>query len=177
MIRKFRPSSRLIESVGFLEEIYKKPPAPIKTEEGLQYTSENHLNNVISTPLDVCEVSMLDHITFPRKNQSQLYRSVSLEYPKCSIILSGNFFYPKNGYMSWHTNKDAPGLRLYLSYTEHENSSFFIYKDGVNIIKDPDYVGWTAREFTIDKDNLLWHSVFAYKPRISAGVRIIKNLL
>jgi len=177
MIRKFRPSSRLIESVGFLEEIYKNPPQPVESKEGLQYTSERHLNGIIGNPLDVCEVSMLDHITFPKKNQSELYRSVSLDYPKCSIILSGNFFYPENGYMSWHTNKDAPGLRLYLSYTEYEDSSFFIYKDGVNVVKDPDYVGWTAREFLIDKDNLLWHSVFAYKPRISAGVRIINNLL
>lgn len=79
--------------------------------------------------------------------------------------------------MSWHTNNKAPGLRLYLSYTEYDDSSYFLYKSGNNIIKDVDKKGWTLREFDINKGNLLWHSVFAHKPRISIGFRIIRNLL
>lgn len=178
MIRKPPLNEEFISGLNFLEEIYKKPPPSIKGQKGLQYTSERYLNNLLgSPPLDICEVSELKHISFTEKQKSFFYNTLAREYPKSSILLSGHFFYPENGYMSWHTNNKAPGLRVYLSYTEHEGGSYFSYKSGDKIIKDMDGKGWTLREFDINKENLLWHSVFAHKPRISLGFRVIKNLL
>jgi hypothetical protein len=178
MIRKPKLNQKFISGLSFLEEIYKKPPPPIKSQEGLQYTSERSLNILLNNPpLDVCEVSELKHISFTEEQKSFFYNTLAEQYPKCSILLSGHFFYPENGYMSWHTNNKAPGLRLYLSYTEYQDGSHFLYKSGDKIIKDADNKGWTLREFDINKENLLWHSVFAHKPRISLGFRIVKNLL
>lgn len=178
MIRKPVISEKFISGLNFLEQTYKEPPPAIKNQEGLQYTSERYLSKLLSNPpLDICEVSELRHISFTEKQKSFFYNTLAEQYPKSSILLSGHFFYPENGYMSWHTNNKAPGLRLYLSYTEYDDSSYFLYKSGDNIIKDVDKKGWTLREFDINKGNLLWHSVFAHKPRISIGFRIIRNLL
>ena len=44
-------------------------------------------------------------------------------------LSSGHFWYPPGGYMSWHTNAGAPGLRLYLSYAREPGRSFFRYRD------------------------------------------------
>ena len=178
MIRKPPLNEEFISGLNFLEEIYKKPPPPIRGQEGLQYTSERYLNKLLgSSPLDICEVSELKHISFTEKQKSFFYNTLAKEYPKSSILLSGHFFYPENGYMSWHTNHTAPGLRVYLSYPEYDDGSYFSYKSGNKVTKDMDSKGWTLREFDINKENLLWHSVFAYKPRISLGFRVIKNLL
>jgi len=179
MIRKFSLAPNIVEGLKFLEDCYKKPPSPVETKEYLQITSERSLKNLLKNPpLDVCEVSRIDHISVTNKNQSSLSALLSSIYPKCSILMSGHFFYPKNGYMSWHTNNKAPGLRVYFSYTEHANSSFFTYKDGDKIVKDPDWEGWTGREFRISKEGPpLWHAIYAEKPRISIGFRVINNLL
>ena len=179
MIKKYQPSTEIQSNLNFLKEYYTDPPPPVKSKEGLQYTSKRYLETLLKNNNieDVCEVSYLSHINLTSKQKSLLYNSLSKDYPSCSILLSGHFFYPERGYMSWHTNNNAPGLRLYLSYTEHENKSFFKYKKDDSIIEDPDYKGWTAREFPIDRENLLWHSVYAEKPRISIGFRIIKNLI
>lgn len=178
MIRKYNLPTAFFSSLDFLRKYYQTPPPPITDENGLSYTSDSYLRKLLSSdPLDVCEESKLEDIILSDAQKSILYNTLSNHYPKSSILLSGNFFYPSNGYMSWHTNNKAPGLRLYLSYTEYPGESFFIYKDGDKIIKDADDYGWTAREFKIDKENLLWHSVFCRKPRISIGFRIIKNLL
>lgn len=177
MIKKFSPNLEIIKDLSFLEEYYSNPPERVNTKEGLQYTSESSLDALLGKPVNVCEVSRLSHISLSGSEKSSLYQTLSRYYPKCSILLSGHFFYPENGYMSWHTNEDAPGLRLYLSYTEYEGESFFIYRDGGKIIKDPDLKGWTAREFEINSKSPLWHSVYADKPRISVGFRIIRNLL
>jgi hypothetical protein len=179
MIRKYQPSKKIQSNLDFLKDYYDSPPLPLKTKEGESYTSDRYLNVLLKNNAveDVCEVSRLSHINLTSQQKSLLYNTLAEEYPSCSILLSGHFFYPENGYMSWHTNNKAPGLRLYLSYTEHEGKSFFKYRKNDKIIKDSDMHGWTAREFKIDQDNLLWHSVYAEKPRISIGFRIIKNLL
>jgi len=91
---------------------------------------------------------------------------------------SGNFLYPEGGYMGWHTNSDAPCIRVYLVYVEKDNAACFKYLDnsGKNpkIITDWDKKGWNIRVFKITNDvqDYLWHSVNAEKTqRFSFGYR------
>ena len=74
---------------------------------------------------------------------------------------SGCFLYSKNGGMSWHTNTDSPGLRIYFSYAYEAGSSFFRYQDPETgeIITDYDGEGWEARMFDINPEKPFWHCV------------------
>ena len=77
--------------------------------------------------------------------------------------ISGRFFYKENGGMSWHTNKESPGLRIYFSYAFEPGSSSFQYLDPETkkICIDKDQEGWQARSFLISPipGKLFWHCV------------------
>lgn len=93
---------------------------------------------------------------------------------------SGKFFYPGNGgFMGWHTNADAPGMRVYLAYSQHEKGSLFRYYDRKTntVVDDYDDKGWTARAFLITQqpEDYYWHCVYAEKPRMSIGFRLVQN--
>lgn len=116
---------------------------------------------------------------FLQKYNSKFVYFLQNKFLNSSILLSGNFLYPKNGYMGWHTNADTPYLRCYITYSEN-GDSYFKYRDTdtKEIIIDRDNIGWTARYFNISdkQDELLWHCVYSNTNRISMGYRIINNL-
>ena len=90
------------------------------------------------------------------------------------VTPSGNFLYPKGGYMGWHTNSNMPGYRIYIAYSPDNDSSYFKYYDNLTntVIEDKDEKGWTARLFEISDhpSKHFWHCVYAYNnPRISFG--------
>jgi hypothetical protein len=77
--------------------------------------------------------------------------------------------------MGWHTNSDVPGTRLYVTYVEQQDMSFFRYKDidTGEIVTDFDNQGITIREFCIsDNPPYLWHCVGSECNRYSFGFRI-----
>ena len=117
--------------------------------------------------------------SFTKKYNSKFIYFLQKKFLKSSILLSGNFLYPKNGYMGWHTNADTPYLRCYITYSEN-GDSYFKYRDPITkeIITDKDNLGWTLRYFKISNkiDELLWHCVYSNTTRISMGYRIINNL-
>ena len=117
--------------------------------------------------------------SFTKKYNSKFVYFLQKKFLKSSILLSGNFLYPKNGYMGWHTNADTPYLRCYITYSEN-GDSYFKYRDPITkeIITDKDDLGWTLRYFKISNkiDELLWHCVYSNTTRISMGYRIINNL-
>lgn len=85
---------------------------------------------------------------------------------------SGCFMYQENGGMSWHTNRDQQGLRVYFSYAYKPNSSYFRYQDPETqeIITDWDGEGWEARVFEISPERDFWHCVGTTSAkRFSAG--------
>ena len=117
--------------------------------------------------------------SFTKKYNSKFIYFLQKKFLKSSILLSGNFLYPKNGYMGWHTNADTPYLRCYITYSEN-GDSYFKYRDPITneIVTDKDNLGWTLRYFKISNkiDELLWHCVYSNTTRISMGYRIINNL-
>jgi hypothetical protein len=117
--------------------------------------------------------------SFTKKYNSKFIYFLQKKFLQSSIILSGNFLYPKNGYMGWHTNADTPYLRCYITYSEN-GDSYFKYRDPITkeIITDKDNVGWTLRYFKISNkiDELLWHCVYSNTTRISMGYKILNNL-
>lgn len=75
--------------------------------------------------------------------------------------------YPPMSIMSWHTNLDMPGLRTYYTYTE--GRAIFRYYLNGEYYEDEDNIGWTARQFVIDPEKPLWHTIWTEKPRYAFG--------
>jgi hypothetical protein len=94
----------------------------------------------------------------------------------CNILgadhCTNTAYYTKNGCCDWHTNSNNIGKRVYIIFTTVPG--IFRYKDPFTnqFVDDYDFVGWTQREFTVDKENLLWHCVYSPAPRFSYGFNI-----
>lgn len=86
------------------------------------------------------------------------------------LIQTGKFYYPPGGFMGWHTNSNAEGYRVYMTYCKESNKSFFRYLDG-EIKTDWEQAGWNCRLFEVRKDKLYWHCVWSDTDRYSFGFR------
>ena len=89
---------------------------------------------------------------------------------------SGTYWYPKNGYMGWHTNENHTGQgRFYCNYAAENNKAFFRYQPAgtADVITSWDIKGWTFRYFDLgdQPDTRLWHCVYSNTDRISLGFR------
>lgn len=89
---------------------------------------------------------------------------------------SGTYWYPKNGYMGWHTNENHSGQgRFYCNYAAENDKAFFRYQPAGTdeVVTSWDINGWTFRYFDLgDKpDTRLWHCVYSNTDRISLGFR------
>lgn len=141
-----------------------------KNETGIYTLDKNIMQNIkrlLYPPFDIqaAIIEWLEDEAFPEWK----YHSTS-----------GRFFYPGDGgFMGWHTNADAPGMRIYLAYSEDEKGSMFRYFDNEKneTVDDYDDKGWTARAFFISDNpsHHYWHCVNADKPRMSIGFRMVRK--
>jgi len=83
-----------------------------------------------------------------------------------------NCFYPEDGFISWHTNENAPGKNLILSYSS-DGLSFFKFLDPTTneIVTIQDEIGWNAKmgNFGPSKEDRVWHCARNYGPRITVS--------
>ena len=89
---------------------------------------------------------------------------------------SGFFKYPPGGYCGWHTNSNTKSNRpnrLYFTWAQEDNKSFFRYKDNSTgeIKTNYDTKGWQMRKFKLstDEESLYWHCVGSQTNRVSIG--------
>jgi hypothetical protein len=108
-----------------------------------------------------CNVLKFNNIHFPYVSEL-----IKKELNK-KVILSGRTWYPKNGYMGWHTNSNNKGFRLYCSYVAEANKSFFRYFENGEIVTSWDKEGWNFRIFNVN--HLFWHCVYSETDRFSIG--------
>ena len=91
------------------------------------------------------------------------------------ITIRGIFYYPPTGYMGWHTNANAPGERIYITWASEDKKSFFRYYDTEKneIVTDYDDKGLTIRQFTIpESEPHFWHCVGSECDRFSFGFMV-----
>mgnify|MGYP001208571129 CR=1 FL=1 len=94
-------------------------------------------------------------------------------FPDYELNQSGCFYYPKGGFMGWHTNHDTVEDRIYITYTEEDKKSFFRYYKDESIITDYDNKGITIRRFSVaGGPPFFWHCVGSETNRFSFGYRI-----
>ena len=87
------------------------------------------------------------------------------------------FIYPKDGFMGWHTNNLAQGIRCYFTYSFENDSNFFRYRNPYTkeIIDSYDEKGWNVRFFHVNKENPFWHCVVTNSKRYSFGFNWAKE--
>lgn len=82
--------------------------------------------------------------------------------------------YPANGYMSWHTNADAPGYNVLMTWSE-TGKGFFRYQDPITkeIITMHDKPGWNCKVGYFGKhtetDKLFWHCCGTEELRVTVA--------
>ena len=140
----------------------------------LSYISDEHLKPLFDDPNPYSKVSRKISLKqgkeYPRLSLTKILTDI---FPNHEIHQSGCFYYPKNGFMGWHTNHDKSEDRLYITFAEEDKQSFFrYYKDG-NIITDYDNKGITIRRFSIPSEPpYFWHCVGSHTDRFSFGYRL-----
>jgi hypothetical protein len=162
-----------------------------------EYVSEEALNEILATGQDISDIrthqELSNCIVFHTKNLdgslinedvialrkkadnmiAGKIRTLFEPGAKPDIEMSGHFWYPKGGFMGWHTNLRKPGWRMYVNYATEENKSFFRYRDPMTgeIVTSWDK-HWNFRLFIIDAALPFWHCVHSETDRFSLGYKI-----
>lgn len=77
---------------------------------------------------------------------------------------SGSKCYPRFGGISWHTNSDYPGIRVYCSFTTQPGS--FFRTATTTYFDEPNT--WNIRAFRVP----MWHCVYAAAERYAFGFQV-----
>jgi hypothetical protein len=85
-------------------------------------------------------------------------------------------YYPKGGFVGWHTNWNASGYQLVLSWSESGDGYFSYYDNKTKeIVTLPDKKGWNARWYRFGRkgepDHVCWHSAWTNCPRFTLAFR------
>lgn len=87
------------------------------------------------------------------------------------------YYYPPSTMMSWHTNSNARGTRIYYSLVS--GGDIFRYRDPYTkeIIDVLGKDGWNAKQFKIGNtpEDRLWHTIYANGPRFSFGFNLLND--
>lgn len=159
--------------------LYKKD---LTSEYGKKRVSPESLKKILqeNKSVDVAteDCNLIEYECKDQKNQMvSLVQNEILSFFDNNYLVttSGKIWYPRNGYMGWHTNSNAEGLRLYCSYAHEPNKSFFRFlePESNKIITSMDKKRWTFRIFKVSKNKPFWHSVYSETHRISLGLRLI----
>tara|TARA_R110001592_G_scaffold284237_1_gene552571 strand:+ start:449 stop:1120 length:672 start_codon:yes stop_codon:yes gene_type:complete len=171
-------SSKAINSEYYTPRLKFKPDDADK--DGEKYLSEEWLHKNMND--DNHQGFPMEHCSLPMQGSTkddplieEIYR-----YSRENFIyeLGANssavfLFYPPGGFVGWHTNQNNSGYQFIFTYSEKGNG-YFQYRDPQteNIIVTKDQPGWRCHyhHFGEAKEDLLWHSAFAYEPRITVCV-------
>jgi hypothetical protein len=141
------------------------------SDAGQFYTSTEYLERIKVKDTIVGEYTNLQE--FDINSTLPIIRHLMELYPGHSIVPTGHFHYPVTGYMSWHTNSNLPGKRVYVTVVDKVGHSGFKYLSNNQVLDCVDTTQITIREFEPSDINLFWHSVYSNCNRYSFGFRVI----
>lgn len=84
-------------------------------------------------------------------------------------------YYPPNGFMGWHTNWNAHGYNILLTYNTEENGGFFRYRDPITkeIVTLMDPKGWSCKVGYFGRgremDKVIYHCCSNTAKRLTLG--------
>lgn len=153
--------------------------------EGKKYTEPEHLYEMLQHPEN--------HIGFPEHaygfqvshgatHRPDIFEPLKL-YTKNELVrIFGAFgnsltsYYPPKGYVGWHTNWNAFGYQIILTWSE-SGDGYFTYYDKKNdkFIKHDDVKGWQARWYRFGRqdepEHHCWHAAWTECPRFTLAFK------
>lgn len=156
-----------------LDEIRKSSNAQV-ADDWEEFLSEKKLLSLIDFDVPKNMNKNLSRVSVekPAKKIKGIIESL---FPGLFVGCSGWFYYPKTGYMGWHTNHDSPTDRIYVTYSSEAKKSFFRYYEDGKVVTDYDDKGITVRRFTARGTKpYFWHCVGSDCDRVSIGFQIAK---
>lgn len=159
--------------------------------EGEKYCQPEHLWDMMSR--------WEDHIGFPEEGYGfQVAQGVKQRpdvfaplYQKTKYDLVAMFnansnsltsYYPPKGYVGWHTNWNAFGWQLILTWSEEGDGYFSYYdKEKDKIITEDDVKGWQARWYRFGRKDEpkyhCWHTAWTECPRFTLAFKFPYNAI
>jgi hypothetical protein len=85
-------------------------------------------------------------------------------------------YYPPGGFVGWHTNWNAHGYQIILTWSEDGDGYFTYYdKEKDEFIKHPDKKGWQARWYRFGREDEpehhCWHAAWTNCPRFTLAFK------
>jgi len=167
------------ENIKHVKELVSKKVLPEYDPDWEDQISSEALSSLLDHPnafhktsrkISVKEEGPKDKRNYPSLALTQILQKM---FPDYELEQSGCFYYPKGGFMGWHTNHDTAEDRLYITYTEEDKKSFFRYYKDESIITDYDNKGITVRRFSVaGGPPFFWHCVGSETDRYSFGYRL-----
>lgn len=147
-------------SDSFLEEVKK---------------DKNHVGFPLeSHGMDIYELNHEKDVSYVKKQILKLTNKLSVRTLALTLV------YPKHGFIGWHTNENAIGHNLILSYCTDEEG-WFKYQDPTSkeIIELPSRKGWSAKYgyYGNKENNILWHCAYNTKPKLTIGMIIPNKIM
>jgi len=170
------------ENIEHVKELASKKVLPEYDPEWEKQISSESLDLLLVDPSDPLtyhdtsrKVSVKEKGSKDIRNYPCLALSPVLQemFPGYELKQSGCFYYPKGGFMGWHTNADTKEDRIYITYTEEDKKSFFRYYKDESVVTDYDNKGITIRRFSVaGGPPFFWHCVGSETDRYSFGYRL-----
>ena len=167
------------KDIGHIKELTSKQEIPKYVTDWEDQISSKILNSLSEDPNAYHKASRKISVKVKGPKHKRNYPCLALTpvlqtmFPEYELKQSGCFYYPKGGFMGWHTNHDTIEDRLYITYTEEDKQSFFRYYKDKNIITDYDDKGITVRRFSVaGGPPFFWHCVGSNTNRFSFGYRL-----
>lgn len=151
--------------------------------DGEQYCEPDHM----------WEVMKRDHIGFPEegygfqvaqgaKQRPDVFEPLK-DWTKNELVRifgannnSLTSYYPPKGFVGWHTNWNAFGYQLILTWSESGNGYFTYYdKKNDEFVKHEDVKGWQARWYRFgrkdEEEHHCWHAAWTECPRFTLAFK------
>ena len=138
------------------------------------HVSSRSLKALLDDPIphhkEARKISIKENGDYPCLHLTKVLNTI---FQNHKLEQSGCFYYPKGGFMGWHTNHNTQQDRLYITYVEEDKKSFFRYYENESIITDYDNKGITIRRFSVGGGPpFFWHCVGSETDRYSFGYKI-----
>lgn len=84
-------------------------------------------------------------------------------------------YYPEEGFMGWHTNWNAAGYNILITYNSEEDGGFFRYRDPLTgeVVTMIDPVGWSCKVGYFgnrqERDKIVYHCCANTSKRLTLG--------
>ncbi len=146
-------------------------------------TSEKYMNEIVGKDGEhegypetafCCDIGMVDSVPkHHRDMQQKLNRElISFLGAKNNAV---HVYYPENGFMGWHTNWNASGYNILLSYNTEEGGGFFRYLDPITkeMVTLWDPKGWSVKVGYFGRrsetDKVFYHCAGSRSKRLTLG--------